>query len=298
MKITVDAANVTRHGAYFIGARSRLATMTAVDFISKDLLVATHFLGQKMFLIHFDLAANKWEVLQSLDTTANGVPCSTDLLEYDGTDRILTSNLEQRNVTLYRIENRRVYVEETISAKGMNPELVHGVGFIPWDPTLFCMSTTSGDLNNLIVNITTQELVYAWNDGKWVPKDICFAQDHQAIIVSTESYPSRNATDAKRLLRSKIQLIRVKPDWTGHKVLSEVSIVNSQLDSCVFNNGRIYVTDQLRDQILVLRLSNSKLRHNYSIKGFNFPHGIAVETANYLMAVTNYGDSCVELRNI
>lgn len=62
MKIFLDVPNVTAHGMYYVGMRPRLASVTAVKFISDSLLVASHMVGQSIFLIQFSRFTGQYKV--------------------------------------------------------------------------------------------------------------------------------------------------------------------------------------------------------------------------------------------
>jgi hypothetical protein len=298
MKIVLDAPNVTGHRMYYVGQRPRLASVTAVKFIGDSLLVASHTVGQSLFLIQFDSFTGQYKVLQVLETQANGNRCSTDLLDYNGKDLILSSNCEQMNASLYRIENQCLTYQETIEIHGIKTGFCHGAKFVSWYPDWVCLATTTGYRNIAIIDIKSRKLIYTWNDGDWKPKDICFPAPQQVAIMYSMVPPRKELSTAHAPYVSKIQLIEIDSDFKNHRILSETYLEGTHLDGCHFSGNHLYVPSQMHDLVQVFKLAAHKFHHIYDFKGFCLPHGIDIDKENRLMAVTNYGDHSIYLRRL
>ncbi len=298
MKIVLDVPNVTEHGMYYVGNRPRLATVTAVKFISDSLLVASHLVGQSLFLIQFNRFSGQYKVLQMLETQANGNRCSTDLLDYNEKDLILTSNCEHMNASLYQIENHCLTYLETVEMPGIKTGFCHGAKFVSWHPDWVCLATTTGERNLAIIDIQSSKLIYTWNDADWKPKDICFPAPQQVAIMYS-MVPARKELPAAHVpYVSKIQLIEIDSDFKKHRILSETFIEGSHLDGCHFSGNQLYVPSQMYDLVHVFKFTTHQFYHIYDLKGYNFPHGIDIDKEHQLMAVTNYGDHSIYLRRL
>lgn len=298
MKIVLDIPNVTQHGLYYVGNRPRLASVTAVKFISETLLVASHTVGQTLFLIEFNWFTNQYRVLQMIETQAHGIRCSTDLLDYNGKDLVLSSNCEQMNASLYRLVNRRFTYLETVEIPGVKKGFCHGAKFVSWHPDWVCLATTTGDRNIAIIEPQSQKLIYYWNDGDWKPKDICFPRPRQVAIMYSMVPPRKELNAAHDPYISKIQLIEIDPDFKSHNILSETYLTGSHLDGCHFIRNQLYLPSQMKDLVHVFKLKGHQFYHFYDIKGFNLPHGVDVDKGNKLIAVANFGDHSIYLAKL
>ena len=108
MQIKLEDINNCGATELFVGPRKRLATCTSVKLLSHQRLVACHLVGQRMYLIRFDLGSGDHEIECCIPTRSNGKDVSTDLLDFDGKDRFVTSNCGDGSVTIYRLSDGRI----------------------------------------------------------------------------------------------------------------------------------------------------------------------------------------------
>jgi len=298
LTIPLKDQNLTKHGEFYIGDRKRLATCTSVKFIGNNRLVAGHMVGRYLSLIKFDIDNQTHEVLDYIETSSAGNLCSTDLLDFDQKDALITSNCESNSASLYEIVGDSIVHRSDLIIDKDLTGFAHGAAFIPWDESLVCVATTTNQRNVIILDRETHQVRYTINDGDWKPKDVCFPGSNQ-MIVAYSYFPATPQNRVKGTdLMTKLSWFGFDEGCGSHHVISETYVDNCQADSCVFKNGHLYLPNQNRDIVHVFKESKNKLRLQYDILGFDFPHGIDVHREQNLLAVTNYGSNTISIRNL
>ena len=62
------------------------------------------------------------------------------------------------------------------------------------------------------------------------------------------------------------------------------------------NSATFYIPDQFGGRVILVRLRENKIHVDGEIRGFDFPHGVAVHKSQ--LPVTNYGNSTIEILNL
>lgn len=277
--------------AYYSGRRSRIATVTAVRFIDEHQLLATHLSGHRMYLIEFDAERGTYEVLDEIPTTWQGKETVTELLDINAQGLIAVSNFDAHGATLYRIEGRRLRFERDIPVPLEDPGECHGVKFVPGGRVL-CLANRPWVF---FIQLETGALLYQFRMEGWNPKDVCFIDDTKMVVIWTQKNPSAKS---KAPCASKASLIALDLECSSHQLICEVVMSACQADSCVYHDGRIFMTDQMDDCLRVLITDGTNLSFEKAIGGYSFPHGIDVLPQANLLAVTNYGTSDVVLMRL
>lgn len=293
MKISLEPRNPQGIPAYWAGDRRRLATCTSVRLISSDTLVCASLVGQAMYMVNYDLNSKKYKILNRIDTMAKGVPVCTDLLAFDGTDLLATSNCEDSSVSFYRLAANHISFESELRIQGEHRGFCHGVEFVP-DSDLVSVAVQSGGRSVQLWSRTTGEFVARYASPHGWPKDTAFVNSHSMLVLFSQS---ASADKEKDKGGSRISLIEFSDDYQSHTLRGEWSQSESQFDAIVYADGNVFVSDQIHDQITCFRLSE-QLTRTHSFGGYSFPHGVDFDSARSLLAVSNYGDNSVELRTV
>ncbi len=295
LKIKLEDINHTDYGPFYVGKRKRLASCTSVKFIDHQHLVTASMVGQHLYLIQFDIKQGTFKVLSRIRSQSDEAPCSTDLMDYDGNQLILTSNCEAQSASLYRLDRQMIAYEKDLKVKDVKSGFCHGARFVSWRKDLVCLCTTTGDRNIILMETDGQKPILVFNDGEWKPKDVCFPADHLMIILF--SFKAANRKEVS-IMKSKLQMVKLHSDLSGYDVITELQIDNSHLDGCHFSNGRLYVPNQNLDNVQVYSVSMTRIKHIFDLQGYSFPHGIDINNEGNLLAVTNYGDNSIDIRQL
>jgi hypothetical protein len=287
MAIPLVAPNRSGDPEYFVAKRKRLATATSVRFLDDHHLVASHLVGQRLFLVSFDFDAGSCTIEDEIPTTFQGRPAITDLLDVDGSGGIAASNLHERAVSLYRIRDGKLVHERDLPIRDGSEGSCHGVRFMPPGDVICATCITNGRFVYFL-SASTGEILYRFNDGEWVPKDVCFIDRERLLVISCSGGPRRSSGSR---YESKAALIRLDLAGQRHERVSELVLPSCHVDGCAYADGVLYFTDAVRDCIRVCRVTGDALSLEESLPGYSFPHGIDVLPSAGLMAVTNYGSS-------
>jgi len=298
MELFLETINRSEEKEQFIGNNSRLATCTGVKIIDDNHLIATHFVGKKMYLFKYDLLTNHYEVIDTIDTTFKDDLITTDLLDYcPKTNRILTSNADRKSVSLYSVDLLNT-VKKLIHIRDYEEENVgfcHGVKFYPYDSDIFVATSHKPDNCVYFKSFTTSKVIMKISCKPYLPKDLCFPAANRIIFTVCERFPAKRPG-----VFYKVEINHYSFDLeTGkHVLLDNAMIKPCHTDSCTYSHqlSRFYLTGGLDNTIIVYRLSNNKLEFDKVITGFNFPHGVDVR--DDVLAVTNYGSNSVILKKL
>lgn len=291
LAIKLEDVNRTTHGPLFLGARSRLATATAVCLLDAQRLVVASLVARRLYLVDFDLDAGTWQVVHELPTTFQGEEVTVDLIDHDGHGAIVTSNCENDSISYYRLAGDRLEHVRDLPLDDPQARFCHGVRFVPPAGELICATCIHGDRAVYFLSRATGELVYGFSHGDWVPRDACFASERRLIVPYSLSHPSSTPDDTFR----EVEICLFDLDIAGgqHALLDSVLLPDAQADGCVYRDGRVYVTDQVGDSVIVLQVDGDRLAYSHELSGYNFPHGVDMLPDPGLLAVTNYGDNTV-----
>ena len=294
MTISIPAQNFTRFkDPFYAKNRARFAHVTGVKLIDQHTLVCSTLLGQRMYLVHFDQRSGRNRIECEIHTRNRQGDVSTDLLDWDGGSRLLTSDCEAKSVSLYRLDGGRLAYEDTVSIDGPGAGFCHGVKFVPGMADIVCATTTTGDRYTYFLSLTTRRPVYRLGLGGWLPKDVAFIDARRLVICAMNQYigPSPGG-----MIDGKIMLVELDGAWRSHKVIDEIPLAGVVLEGAHVSGNIAYFADQSADKIHTCRIDGDRLRPGETLEGFSFPHGVDVR--GDLLAVANYGPSTVTLRKL
>jgi hypothetical protein len=288
MVIPFEDINNSPFGAAFVGSRSRLASCTGVHFVDSDRIVVTNLVGMRIYLVRFDLDAGTHEIEFTGPTRFGGEDVATHLLDFDGRDRLVTSNWDSASVSLYRFAGDRIDHGEDIPIIDDQAGLCHGVKFVPGGD-LVCATCTNEYRNIYFVSTGTGEVVYRFDEPGWVPKDVCFVGDGRIVVVYCD------AANGGELMRSKASLIAYDLESGSHEVMADELLEDCHVDCCAWYDGAVFLTNQHQDTVQIYELEDDALGLVAEIGGYDFPHGVDVHRGSNLLAVTNYGSNSVSV---
>lgn len=288
--IQLPLENRTHHGPLYIGGRRRDASATAVKIIDPCRLVYVSLIGKRLYLTRLDWQKRTYEVVTIVDERL-----TTDLIDFDGRDLIVTSNCEDRSVSFYRLEGDEIRFERDVPIRDPGAGYCHGAKFVPDRRDLVCATCNSEACGVYFLSTATGQVVYGFAPG-WGPKDVAFVDARRMIVICAERSATR---EARAGYRGKIVLLEVDIDQRRHRVLDE-ALVEGHVDSCTYDAGRLYVNNQTRDVIHQYRVEGDALQLELDIGGYDFPHGVdvAATSEGALLAVSNYGNNTVDVRRI
>ncbi|MCK7593779.1 glycosyltransferase family 4 protein [Pseudomarimonas salicorniae] len=277
---------------FFVGGRPRFARCSSVKFVGEDLLVATSLIGQRMYLARFDIATGRTRIEGCIVTRDSQGAVSTDLMDFDGVDRLVTSNCEHRSISLYRVTDRGIEFEKSIRLEDAQAGYCHGVKFVPGRTDLVAVACSTGGHCVFLLSIETGQTVFRHTEGEWKPKDVCFAAPGRMLVASMAEHID---TRPGCVNRSRLSLLAFEPGSDAGQVLDSVEVEDCQMDGCLHLAGRVLVANQARDQILIFELEGERLKAAGELGGFEFPHAVDVDASGRLLAVASYGDNSVTL---
>jgi hypothetical protein len=295
LTIPLEHLNNSGHAEYYCGERKRLATCTSVQFVGPNRLVTSNFVGQRMYLIRFDLRLGTHEVECCIPTQFAGRPACTDLLDFDGESLIAASNGEDPTLSLYRLRGSYIEHERDVPVCDDEAHFMHGVKFVPGHGDLLCAISPKSGAYVYFVAHRTGEVVFKFRDEGWIPKDAAFVDERTMIIVKAAGGVRKHACTP---YASKISLVQFDAGRKTQSILDEAHIPDCHVDACVFRAGQVVCSNQLRDSVSSFTVQGNRLRFNWTWKGYSFPHGVDIHPSLRLLAVSNYGTNNILIRKM
>jgi hypothetical protein len=276
----------------FVGTRARLSCATSVRFLDATRLVVCHMFGQRMYLIRIDPDTKTYAVEDRIVTEFRGRGTPTDLMDFDGRDRLVTSNFFARSVSLYRVTGSTLQHERDVTIEHPGLGDCHGVQFVPGVDDLVCVTCTSGDCGVHIVSLESGDVRLSFNDPGWRAKDVCFLGGSRALVLYARNTVGMSAVGGTP---SKVAVVTVDLETQTHAVVAETLLPDAHVDSVRAAGGRLYINNQMNDTVMEGRLMDDRLVIERSLRGYHFPHGLDISPEGWL-AVANYGDNSIRIR--
>jgi hypothetical protein len=294
LTIRLEDINNSPHGAYFIGGRKRLATCTSVKLLDFNRLVTCSLVGQRMYLIGFDVESGDYSIESCIPTRYRGRDICTDLLDYDGKSRLVTSNCEHGSISFYRVKHNSLEHEKDVDIPGDKTPFCHGVKFLPPEGRVICATTTSKRCQAYFISAESGDVIYEFGDGNWKVKDVCSVDNDRLIVLYASGTPTGGASAP---YSSKISLVAYDLLAARHEVLHE-TVFAGHVDCCAYFDGRVLVSNQTTDSVTVFHVEAAELSYGFDSGGYDFPHGVDILPEAGLLAVTNYGSNSITLTTV
>lgn len=290
LTIPLEHINNSGQAEYYCGERKRLATCTSVQFVGPNRLITSHFVGQRMYLIRFDLRLGTHEVECCIPTHFAGRPTCTDLLDFDGESLIASSNGDDPTVSLYRLREKQIEHERDVPLLDDEANFMHGVKFVPGHRDLLCAISPKSGAYVYFVAHRTGEVVFKFRDDGWIPKDAAFVNARTMIIAKTAVGGLRKHACAPHAsFASKLSLVQFDVARKTQRILHEAHIPDCHIEACVFRKGQVVCSNQLRDSVSAFTVKGDRLQFEWTRNGYSFPHGVDIHPTLRVLAVSNYG---------
>ena len=279
----------TEYKEFCVGQRKRLATASGCCFISENIIAINHLVGQRLYLVYFDMSKNEYQIISQIDTTFEYKKCPTELVTTRN-NIIATSNF-YHSISTYKITDYKIYKLDDYHFQNFG--YCHGIKY--YTNNIICFTTMLTPNNVCFFDLINRNILYKFDHQIGRPKDICFISDNQMIIIYTCNDPSGQPY---KLMNSYVHLVQFNIEDKNSKIISEFIISDCQLDACVFHKGLIYIVTvkDAEDSVQILKIENDTLTYHDQITGFNIPHGLSIQ--NNLFAVTNYCDNTVKIMEL
>ena len=285
MEIQLEDINRTGRGPLFINGRSRISTATSVRFLDNRTIVCASLVGQRLYLIDFDLTDNSFRVLDSLDTTFEGVLAETDLMDIDDQGNIVTSNFYRGSATLYCRSGGRINFVRDLHL-GLDC-FVHGIRLL--GSGILAVTATKGPKGIHFFDLQNCQPLFHL-PLEFPTKDLCVLPGGNIAVIVAHGTPQR---DQKSPYSSEIRLYELDIGRNYYRFVDSITLQQHHFDTLQYCDGKLLVIDQTYDRVLLINIS--PLGVAGAINGFNFPHGLAAKYG--LLAVTNYGSNSVSIRS-
>lgn len=295
-KMVIKLENINNRGAHpiYVGDRTRLATATDVAFLDEHTMVVTSLVGHRMYLIEFDLFQGSHRFIDCIPTVFNDNEIRTDLLDFDGENRLITSNCEFNSVSLYDISRNKLSHVKDIAIPDPYVAFCHGARFVPGNLDVVCATCTN---NNWIyfLSIESSGILYQFKHEKWKPKNACFIDSNRMVVAYASGNPTQTAAE---LYSAKVALIEFDIERQSYNILAEKVFPETHPDTCTVVGDMVYFNNQMKDSILACQVQGNELNLIQELPGYSFPHGMDILPEKNLMAVTNYGTNTVVLSQL
>jgi len=279
---------------FYVGGRRRRATATSVCFVDARTIVCFSLLGRRGHVVRFDPSTAESQVIDTFDTCYRDESTETDLCDLRD-DLIVTSNFFGRSTSLYRWfrspDGVRVRFERDLPFAAADH--VHGARFYASDVVV--ATARNRAIGAHFFHVDSGEvllrLLPAARAGGALPqdvKDVAFVSPGRAMLLCGHGAPTR---EERGIFGCEIQRVDFDLAAGTFETTARIDLPGTAVDAVATSGGRLYVTDQLNDAVIVL---DAGLLEPVEIRrGYDFPHGIAV--GHGMLAVTNYGTSTVDV---
>lgn len=271
----------------YVGDHARLSTITSVVLLSHNMLVCSHFNDCCMYLIHFNLHNKTYQVLQTIDTTFNGVKCETDLLASDGTGNIIATNFNQNTCTMYRYENNQIMFVSDLPYDAGNR--VHGLRFV--DKNTIAVTCRLSHRGIHFFDTETAQRVALFSISEVSAQDLCLLSHDTFVMITGFGTPTMSP---KEIYTSRVSLVKFNIKENKFTRLKDKDYEAAHFDNIIHYNGILYITDQYNNKVLMLDAQS--LDDCGHLDGYDFPHGIDVNFG--MIAVTNYGNNKIAINTL
>lgn len=299
LKIFLEDLNRLNIKKCNVGTRSRLATSSGIYFIDSTHFIVCSMVGTRIYLYNIDgLNKDNVKLLCFIDTTYNNELVMTDLLDYrDG--YIIGSNFRTGTQTMYSLTNNKL--EHYKDLKNFSPvkNYCHGVKF--YRDHVICFTYNVVYSVNF-VDIKRDELIYTIETretcgNNFNPKDVEFIDENKMLILFTSNKVHESGSSLNTGLTGQTKIVLSCVDILNktYDILDSIVINDSHSDSIKYYKHMIFINNQVDDSIDIFHIKDNKIFFHKSLLGFNFPHGVAIEPKNDLLAVTNYGDNSINI---
>lgn len=258
---------------------SRYSSVTGVSWLDHRRYVANHRSGLRLAL--FDLECGDEPVHKV------AIPHLTDAVsvsELDG-DRWLAavSGCWAADYSLYELGPNGFSFLETVQESRFGRTFAHGMAFGPNGELVISYHTGASPRVGSVRENKTWHL-----PAPWGARDGCFNKSGDLYVVANTTDPSETAYADTSAAVWKLE---------GDEFRMLVELPGAHYDCAAIYGDRLYATNQHDDNIPVFDLKSERQIDIIEDEAFSFPHGVDI-SPNGVLAVTNYGNSSIVLRDL
>lgn len=289
LNIIIEEPNRAKKSHFYVGGNARLATLTGVCFSSANHLITAHLVGECLHSIEIDFDEKKSRVVSTIESSFEGANTIVDLIEFDGSNRIIASNFDACSSTLYELSDNKIkHIKDIKLPDGKGN--CHGASF--FDEEVICLSTNKNYL--FFINICTNEILAEFKLPYHI-KDISTYRPGELLLCFSIASPSR---EIKPTYGSGLYYVSVNIEKNKLSIIDKHYFWPAAFDAICRDKvtNVFYVTDQYGCRVISFNLQKGKIAILGEYRGFDFPHGIDINQS--ILAVTNYGNSSLDLLDI
>ncbi len=285
--------------------KSRTTTVTDVNIISKELIVAIHRFAGKVYLIKLeydeDQKINKYYLLDSLKIKYGGSQYQTEMLTRKD-NRLYILTYTSYLVIVDIIDNKNLkFIKELKFSHGSN---YHGLeinnnnlyivpAIVEGPMHIIKMSLNPENINYRFEKIITPE--FKINTGKYRIKDITFLSNDNIILSIMTNNGKTGMLDYNHSDDGFIGLYDM-----NFKLLDKLPLKEIHMDSIIADKkNNFYLTIHEKEGSFIYKgtINNNinKIENIKKIKVAAFPHGIDINEEYNMLGYTSYATSSVYL---
>lgn len=278
----------------YVKDRARNSGLTSLRFVAADRVVCCDFNEKTMHLL--DVGPQHLTPVARIPTeVGDGTPVQTDLLDFDGTDLLVTSNFYQGTQSFYAVHGDAVSFVDEMRLTDFTG--CHGVRFVPGHDGLLWISYCGKNNTCIVIADYRAKKVLHFLPMPEQIQDAAFVGDFVLVPARTdhirldgpflgETYATMYLFQLPRNLRASAP--RLIDSWRG----------SGHLDAIKEHGGVAYAANQYNDTVDVFGISaTERIEQRDSIAGFAMPHGVDISHAG-LLGVTNYADNSVRFTTV
>eukprot|EP00037_Helgoeca_nana_P000014 m.19672 g.19672 ORF g.19672 m.19672 type:complete len:359 (-) comp10020_c1_seq1:12-1088(-) len=242
------------------------------------------FAAHEMYLYRLDLVNSKAAPVAVVRTTYNNWLANSDLIDWDGGDQLLLSNLFSGSQSLYRVNLAAETLEHVADYNGLGNTTgergiakCHSAAFFPGRPDLVIATNSLAPRYETVVfnKATGHRLLQIKSDSKWYPQDTVFLGNdtrYMFVLYTTTKIGSqanghsmwnysKPVAGGKECLAMRmggptpchlrVALYSIDVDRSTSREIAAARISGGHPDSMVYREGVLFVSDQLNDVIHV-----------------------------------------------
>jgi hypothetical protein len=242
------------------------------------------FAAHEMYLYRLDLVNSRAAPCAVVRTTYNNWPVSSDLIDWDGGDQLLLSNLFSGSQSLYRVNLAAETLEHVADYNGLiktngNRGKCHSAAFFPGRPDLvIATNSIPNRYQTVIFNKTTgHRLLQIKSDSNWYPQDTVFLGNdtrYMFVLYTTTGIQAQTsghsmwdytkpvgggkeclagvmAKKSQMPCHLRVALYSIDVERSTSREIASAHLSGGHPDSMIYRDGVLFISDQLNDVIHV-----------------------------------------------
>lgn len=295
-----------------IGIRPRLATCTAVCWLTENIIASLNLYGNRIITYKYNETNNQLEVWQEVKNEDGAKLSMSEHISISNNGKLIAvcsapplyKPTPKAGVNIYRFDKNTNLINPVPIFSIDEPHLVHNVRFSPDDKKISYVTYDDGraiNTYNIVddgTNFSLTPISIKQNDFlPKKPKAINFTKDNKFAIVPY----CISLVNLKTEIESCLVCYKVLENGSLGGI---VYVLNQNLgmEDVVFSKEEdfFYSSDQMNDFILKYSFNKTTGEIKY-VKNFNpdntisFPHGISISFDGKKLALANYGGDKVNI---